>query len=109
MTTVSQRTFKDLLTLNIAQDAANCDIDTWNLIKANSRLIAVSFGEYGLNGCLLEDTTIHTPIINADTVRNLSGKTYAEINAMFHSNKPKYCVIIGRKSRLFEIGRLLTK
>ena len=109
MTTVSQSTFKDLLTLNIAQDAANCDIDTWNLIKANSRPIAVSFGEYGLNGCLLEDATTHTPTINTDTVRNLSGKTYAEINAMFHSNKPKYYVIIGRKSRLFEIDRLLTK
>lgn len=109
MTTVSQRTLKDLLALGIAQDATHCDIDTWNLIKANSRLIAVSFGEYGLNGCLLEDATTHTPTINADTVRNLSGKTYAEINALFHSNKPKYYVIIGRKSRLFEIGRLLTK
>ena len=109
MITISQRTFKDLLTLNIAQDAANCDIDTWNLIKANSRPIAVSFGEYGLNGCLLEDTTIHMPIINTDTVRNLSGKTYAEINAMFHSNKPKYYVIIGKTSRLFEIDRRPTK
>lgn len=109
MTTVSQRTLKDLLTLGIAQDATHCDIDTWNLIKAISRLIAVSFGEYGLNGCLLEDTTTHTPIINADTVRNLSGNTYTEINALFHSNKPKYYVIIGRTSRFFELDRLLTK
>ena len=109
MITVSQSTFKDLLTLGIAQDATYCDIDTWNLIKINSRLIAVSFGEYGINGCLLEDTTIHTPTINADTVRYLSGKTYTEINALFHSNKPKYYVIIGRTPRLFEIDRLLTK
>lgn len=109
MTTVSQSTFKDLLTLNIAQDAANCDIDTWNLIKANSRPIAVSFGEYGLNGCLLEDTTIRTQTINADTVRYLSGKTYSEINGLFHNNKPKYYVVIGKTSRLFEINRPLTK
>lgn len=109
MTTVSQRTLKDLLTLGISQDATHCDIDTWNLIKANSRLIGVSFGECGLNGCLLEDTTIRTPTINADTVRHLSGKTYTEINALFHSNKSKYYVIIGRASRLFEIDRLLTK
>lgn len=109
MTTVSQHTLKDLLTLGIAQDAKHCDIDTWNLIKANSRLIAVSFGECGLNGCLLEDITTRTPIINADTVRYLSGKTYSEINGLFHSNKPKYYVIIGRVARLFEIDRLLTK
>ena len=105
MTTVSQSTLKDLLTLGVAQDATHCDIDTWNLIKAISRLIAVSFSECGLNGCLLEDTTIRTPTINANTVRNLSGKTYAKINALFYSNKPKYYVIIGRTSRLFEIDR----
>lgn len=109
MITVSQRTFKDLLTLGIAQDATHCDIDIWNLIKATSRLIAVSFGEYGFNGCLLEDTTICAPTINADTVRYLSGKTYSEINGLFHSNEPKYYVIIGKTSRLFEIDRLLTK
>lgn len=101
MTTVSQKALKELLTLGIAQDATHCDIDRWNSIKATYKVIAVSTGRYGINGCLLEDTT--TPAIYVRTFRNLSELTYTEINACINQNINKYYVIIGRVSRLFEI------
>jgi len=101
MTTVSQRTLKDLLTLNIAQDAIHCNIDRWNTIKATCKVVAVSSGKYGINGCLLEDTT--SPAIDFRTFRNLSELSYTEMNSRINQNITKYYVIIGRTSRLFEI------
>lgn len=63
MTTVSQRTLKDLLTLGIAQDATNCDINTWAMLKHQGKILGVSTGKYGINGAIIQNFSHYYVII----------------------------------------------
>lgn len=63
MTTVSQRTLKDLLTLGIAQDATHCDAGTWAILKHQGKVLAVSTGKYGINGAIIQNLSHYYVII----------------------------------------------
>ena len=63
MTTLSQRTLKDLLTLDIAQDATHCDAGTWAVLKHPGKVLAVSTGKYGINGALIQNLSHYYVII----------------------------------------------
>ena len=63
MTTVSQRTRRDLLTLNIAQDATHCDASTWAILKHQGKVLAVSTGKYGINGAIIRNLSHYYVII----------------------------------------------
>lgn len=63
MTTVSQRTLKELLATGIAQDATHCDAGTWEILKHQGKVLAVSTGKYGINGAIIQNLAHYYVII----------------------------------------------